>query len=286
MDKDAQIVVAGLVLRLCLNEAERNESPPLAGPLIFAGTGAFLFHAQVQLFGAVPAKLKNDDFKLLRRLDPEGRMLHQLSLPALVLISDRILGENNSSRIVGDPAVWRAPFSPDELNGQILVLANADPCWYEQILTSCNPRLVAMDVHGEWVTWRASSLNTCLRRANIITITEQDLKKLPKSVLSGVRAGHESGRALIIKRGQKGISVFAGGQEVDLPAPKLDSDIQTDVGAGDFLLGALVGCLSRETNDLTLRDFKEAYDICSPLLSALLTSRNSIDFLRRSLCLI
>jgi sugar/nucleoside kinase (ribokinase family) len=139
-----------------------------------------------------------------------------------------------------DPGLWRAaPSSPDIFNDRPLILANGDPDWYQQLLVSAQPAIVFMDLHLQWLRVREKALNACLRRTNVVTVTETEYKAMPVTVKSGLILRSEQ-HALILKRGAQGVTLIVGNEERALPPPA-PTQVNTDVGCGDHLLGLLAG---------------------------------------------
>jgi hypothetical protein len=279
MRDGAAIVVAGLALRIMVDDAGKR--PLLGGPAITAALGASRHGGPVHLLAALPSDLSAADLDLLRLVDPGSVALPRLPWPALTIMAPPVLGERRIPRVVGDPTVWRVAWSPAEIDGRPLILASADPQWYIDLLVSCRPRMIMMDIHGEWAAYRARALNTCLRRADLVTITEQEYAALPKEVLHGVRLGFAGHQVLILKRGARGIRILSDGARRDLPAPAVPLGIQSDLGAGDLLIGALGAALSRAALPWTVEVVQHAYEEVCPSIALLLTSASFDDFVAR-----
>jgi sugar/nucleoside kinase (ribokinase family) len=256
---------------------------PLAGPAIGAAVGASLVGADVTLLTAVPSDIGGADHRLLSRLDRTRSLVKTSQLPALRWAAPQVLGDLRSWRMHGDPRLWRVPdLPPGALDGCLVVLANADPDWYADVLSAHRPRFVAVDVDGAWTLYRTKSINLCLRRAHLVTISENDLKALPRGVLSGVRAGYSAGTALVIKRGAAGVRLVVNGEHRDLPPPVSPSSVRTDIGAGDVLLGGLATSLGFD-DDMSMDRVEDAYQRCVPIITHLLLSDSFPAFVARVL---
>jgi hypothetical protein len=263
-------------------EGGDSAGDPLTGPVVAAGLGASLRGRDVRLLAAIPGDATSCDREFIRQVDPEGQFLSPVAERPLRWAGKRIVAETGAWEIQGDARRWRAPLPPEARSGMPLVLANGDPAWYAELLTSARPSFVAIDVEAAWAPYRGEALNTCLTRANLITVTATDLRLMPKRVWRDVRAGHRGApAALLIKHGREGISVLADGRKRDLPPPTAPDRVVTDVGAGDLLLGALSACLSREAGPLSLDAVEGAYRGAIPILAELLHEGDFADFARR-----
>jgi hypothetical protein len=161
--------------------------------------------------------------------------------------------------VVGDPRQWRDPVDTSVLDGRRCALATADPRWYAPLLRQSRPALVAIDVCGEWPSFCAPAIRDCVRHAHLVTITAVDYRRLPRTVLEGVRLGHDGGPALIVKNGGAGVHIRCRGATIELPAPPVRT-LRTDVGAGDLLLGCLAANLDPHPDGLTPEELRDAYE--------------------------
>jgi hypothetical protein len=86
---------------------------------------------------------------------------------------------------------------------------------------------------------------------------------------------------LIVKNGSAGIKIFGGGAVRNLPAPSPKS-INTDVGCGDLLVGALAGHILQNplfAEPVSFCDLIEsAYKKSLDLVTKLIESRSAYEF--------
>jgi hypothetical protein len=269
------MLVVGLLMRM-----QAFTTPPpilLTGPALLAAVAARIHGAQPHIVAGLPLDLQPDDGALLEAVDPGLPFARPVPRPGLKWQGPAILGESGEAKLIGSPEVWRVAVSPAVGEGQDLVFANGDPEWHAAVLQRCRPRFVAMDIHGDWIPHRAAALDACLRRSNLVTITERDLARLPPTLR--VELEQPQGPAVVIKRGAKGVTIMAGGERSDLRAPDLQGAIRQDIGAGDLLLGALAASLTRVDGPVPLAGLCNAYVEVRPLIARLITSGGHRDFL-------
>lgn len=234
---DRPVVVAGLSMQMALGGGEAV----LGGPAIYAALGVGLVNRRTALLSAVGQDLSDADEAIVALVDDErAPQRKSLARPMITWRSPAVLGDTGRGTLSDDPSLWRAmPSNGHSLDGGALVLANGDPDWYQSLLSQHTPALIFMDAHMEWLRMRERALNACLKKADVVTITETEYKALPLSAKSGVDwGGHD--KALIIKRGAHGVTLLVGRQRRDLPPPA-PLMVRTDVGCGDFLIGLMAG---------------------------------------------
>jgi sugar/nucleoside kinase (ribokinase family) len=192
----------------------------------------------------------------------------------LVLDVDAVR-ERKPTAHVGNPLVWSGPpsfaFDPSD----IVVAANGDPNWLMETLLRGAPGFLAVDLHVAWMRSRRSSLRYCVEAAHLVSGTVEEFNALAES---NVRTRSECVR--LVKRGPRGVVVTDKCTARSLPAPDLASPMKSDVGAGDFLLGLLVGSAARSgLIDRSSADhFAAAYQACRGHLSLLLDSADPAEF--------
>ena len=243
----------------------------LTGPAIGAALGLLHFAQSPQLVVAVPESTNRADRRYINAIDPRGRLLCPKPLPPLVWAAGAIVGDERRWALRGDPRHWGVACHPSELHGRTLVLANGHIGSYAGLLRAGRPRFVAMDINVGWVPSQVLALGQCLRRAHLVTITRSDLERLPRAATSGTGLGEPGGAALLVKAGPAGVTLVAGGHSCMLPPPEV-ARLQTDVGAGDLLLGCLAALLGHTPVPLSAKHVEHAYAKVRPVLSRLLQS--------------
>ncbi len=254
----------------------------IGGPLLMAGLGLRLTGQKSFLLGAISSSHSAEDLALLSNFESGASNLRVLQRAPLQFSTPRLLGTSSAYQISGDPALWRGSTSiPKEVNK--LVLANADPAWYAQLLEHRREgSQVFIDIHSQWIRFRPSETLSCLRVANVVTLTESELQLLPRQVVVQAHLGSQGGPALVIKQGASGCVVRANGREAVVPAPALSRPPSHDVGAGDLLLGLLAANCPFKS-ELEVEDLILAYERSMPFLAQFLSCDAPLAFLHRHL---
>lgn len=264
-------VVAGLSLKMAA-----GGPGVIGGPAIYAALGVRHAGIRTALLTAIGQDLTDGDHDITALIDDAHSPLRQrLARPMIAWRSPAILGDRGRGTLSDDPSLWRAmPHDSRSMDGRAFILANGDPDWYQALLATCAPSVIFMDAHMEWLRMREKALNACLKAAHVITITETEYRAMPLSARSGVTFGGND-RALIIKRGAKGIAIFAGHQCQELPPPA-PSVLRTDVGCGDLMIGLLAGhflaSLSTDPTQALIDRLSQSYMNSLPELAELIES--------------
>ncbi|MBO9537890.1 hypothetical protein [Herbaspirillum sp.] len=276
---ESHVIVAGLSMKMKVE----NAAPIIGGPAIYAALGVRYTAINTTLLTAVGRDLTDADNAIAASVDDGYIPLRKkLPRPMITWNGPAILGSMGKGTLSDNPSLWRAmPPEDYSMAGHTLILANGDPDWYETLLASYTPSLVFMDAHIEWLRMREKSLNVCLQKAHVVTITETEYKALPLSAKSGVSfGGHD--KVLIIKRGSQGITIMAGNECRELPSPNPIA-IRTDVGCGDLLIGLLAGHFlsssSAELPQMLIDRLTQAYLASLIPLTKLIESDRPITFI-------
>lgn len=276
-----EVVVAGIVLRAGPSDSRAGA---IEGPALCAAAGVVLAGLAPMLLAAVPAMLGPIDRLVLERLSVGGDLTLSRAQPALRYEGPPVVGDG-AYAIHGDPPDWRATCPTHRLGGRSLVLANGDPEWYALLLADACPAFTAMDLHRAWLHVRLREIATCLRRVDLVTLTESELDRLPRDAVRGLRYGQPGGPAMVVKRGSRGVTLLAAGASRDASAPTPEGGVQSDVGAGDFLLGALTARLAQAPPPVSMARLQAAYRsacrdlgrfLAAPSLTAFLSQENLI----------
>lgn len=274
-----EVVTAGLVwIMIDRTASALPDDPVLTGPAIGAALGAASAGGRPRLLAAVPDRLPESAWRIVRSVDPEGGLLRRRSGPPLVWRAGAVIGETRDWKLEGDPRGWTAACAPALLRGRALALANGNPGPYAELLKRAEPRFIAIDVNVDWLPAQAPALKYCLQRAQLVTVTREDYLRLPSDLLAGTGLGRRGGPALVVKAGEAGVTVHAEGQSRWLQPPKIDGGARTDVGAGDLLLGILTARLGCKSGPVSVRDLEAAYAAALTLLARLLESESFTHF--------
>ena len=142
-----------------------------------------------------------------------------------------------------------SPEIPSSYNekGSILFLANIDPVLQNKVIKiSQKPRVIGLDTMNFWIGTKRKSLLQILKKIDILTINELELKLLgKKKSLSGclkVLTNDLSIRFLIVKRGSGG-SLLVTKNSFDWVPSYPFCDVVDPTGAGDSYAGGLFSSL-------------------------------------------
>lgn len=280
------LIVGGLIWQMSQGETHLPAADALlSGPAVATALGVAAAGEPLQLLVAVPQQADAGALRLLRALDAEGTLWRRLPLPPLRWHTPAVIGTQRRWQLHGDPRGWSAEAPAAALTGRVLALANGPPAAYAAMLLSASPHFTAVDLDARWAPSQPAALATCVRQADLLTLTRTDYHSLPPSMFAGSSAGQPGGPILVIKDGPRGVDILAHGARLHLPPAPLDGPLRTDVGAGDVLLGALAARLGRLPTPPTLDDCATAYLAALPLLSRLLGSASLMAFAQQQLAL-
>lgn len=145
-----------------------------------------------------------------------------------------------------------ANFEPDlpasYRNSRVVCLGNLDPTVQMKVLDQVvDPELVVLDTMNYWIDHTPEALAEVLRRVDVLAINDAEARELSgePNLVKAARVIRAMGpKTLIIKKGEHGALLFAGGTVFSAPAYPLE-DIHDPTGAGDTFLGGFVGYLAR-----------------------------------------
>ena len=137
-------------------------------------------------------------------------------------------------------------------------LANTHPTLQRDLLAQLDrPRLTVCDSMNLWIQNERDSLLETLRLVTGVIINDGEARQLTDRV-NLIEAGEFvlglGPRFVIIKKGEHGAVVFAGGETFSAPAYLLE-DVVDPTGAGDSFAGGMVAALARadDISDDSLR---------------------------------
>ena len=155
-------------------------------------------------------------------------------------------------------ADWRPTIPATFADSGLVFLANIHPeiqlATLEQMRA---PRIVALDTMNYWIEQTRDALIRVIRRVDIVSINEPEARQLmgTLNIVDAARGVLALGpRAVIIKRGERGATLFT--HDAAFPSPAWPLEQVTDpTGAGDTFAGGLLGYLSQqnELDDAALR---------------------------------
>ena len=162
---------------------------------------------------------------------------------------------NTDLGVFGD---WRPRIPPQFTDSEFVFLANIHPeiqlATLEQIT---RPTLVALDTMNYWIEKERDALIRVIKRANIVSVNEGEVRQLigTTSILRAAREILALGpRALVVKRGEHGATLFTNDSMFWSPAWPLE-EVVDPTGAGDTFAGGVLGYLAAQgtIDDAALR---------------------------------
>ena len=148
--------------------------------------------------------------------------------------------------------------SENSKNAKLLFLANILPMLQKQVREQCpNAEFVAMDTMNFWITSMKDALIETIKVVDCIIINDAEARQLTDepNIHKAAKAVMELGpRAVVIKRGEYGATLFTRDSYFAVPAYPLES-VFDPTGAGDTFAGGFLGYLAsqNEINDAGLR---------------------------------
>lgn len=148
--------------------------------------------------------------------------------------------------------------SDNSKNAEILFLANIQPTLQKQVREQCpDAKFVAMDTMNYWISSVKDELLETVKVVDCIIINDGEARQLTgePSIYKAARQIMDMGlRAVVIKRGEYGATLFTKDGYFVVPAYPLES-VFDPTGAGDTFAGGFMGYLAShdEINDDVLR---------------------------------
>jgi len=122
-----------------------------------------------------------------------------------------------------------------------------------------SPKLVVLDSMNLWIETQKAELTEAMRRADIITINDEEARQYAKKpgLLASAREIMSNGpSAVIVKKGEHGVVLVSDKGIFGAPALLLE-EVKDPTGAGDSFAGGFMGYLA-ETGDLSFSGIKKA----------------------------
>jgi len=170
-------------------------------------------------------------------------------------MNDRVTLETQLNVLAGfDPKL------PDHFrDSRFVFLANIQPSLQFNALRQLKtkPKLVALDTMNFWIEGAMAELRTVLRCVHVLLINDSEARQLSgrHSLVEAAGKIRAMGpKAVVIKRGEHGATLFAGKTTFSAPAMPLKL-VRDPTGAGDSFAGGFMGSLtaSGAITDASLR---------------------------------
>jgi sugar/nucleoside kinase (ribokinase family) len=148
--------------------------------------------------------------------------------------------------------------SESSRNAENVFLANIQPTLQRQVREQCaNAKFVAMDTMNYWITSAKDELIQTIKSVDCLIINDAEARQLTEepNIHKAARKIMDFGlKALIIKRGEYGATLFTKDQFFVVPAYPLEG-VFDPTGAGDTFAGGFMGYLAShdEITDAVMR---------------------------------
>ncbi len=130
---------------------------------------------------------------------------------------------------------------------RVVFLANIDPDLQTSVLDQMEkPSLVACDTMNYWIRSKPEALRRILARVHVFFVNEEEAKILsrqPTALQAACVISHWGPSVVVIKRGEHGALMKAGGRFYPFPAYPVES-VKDPTGAGDTFAGGFMGYLA------------------------------------------
>ena len=155
-------------------------------------------------------------------------------------------------------ATFDPKLSDNSKNARVVFLANIQPTLQLGVRRQCEKaEFVAMDTMNYWISSVKDELLETVKAVDCIIINDAEARQLTDepNIQKAARAIMDMGlRAVVIKRGEYGATLFTPTSYFSTPAYPLES-VFDPTGAGDTFAGGFMGYLAaqKEINDDSLR---------------------------------
>lgn len=233
----------------------------LGGAATHFGLSASFF-TEVNAVGVVGGDFTDNEWEVFRR--------HQINTEDIEVIPDgktffwrgRYDYDMNTAHTLETQLNVFEAFQPKlsdrSKSAKLLFLANILPGLQKQVREQCpNADFVAMDTMNFWISSMKDAVIETIRAVDCVIINDAEARQLTEepSIYKAAQSIMDLGlRAVVIKRGEYGATLFTRDGFFALPAYPLES-VFDPTGAGDTFAGGFMGYLAAQNqiNDETMR---------------------------------
>jgi sugar/nucleoside kinase (ribokinase family) len=153
---------------------------------------------------------------------------------------------------------------------EYLMLGNLAPTVQRQVIERLKkrPKLIVMDTMNFWIEIALDELKKTIALVDVLTVNDEEAMQLTgkDSAAAAAKEILQMGpKACIIKKGEHGALLFAGGKTFAVPAVPLEKVIDP-TGAGDTFAGGFISYLAK-TGRTDFSDMKKALVVASAAAS-------------------
>lgn len=241
------VLVIGPLAYDDVSTPQGTRSGVLGGSAAYASIAAAR-HAPTMLVSVCGSDLRDDDLGVLRAAGVDVSGLERRDGRTLRWAGD--YGDAFTTSVVrntelGVVAGWRPRIPPAGVAATHVFLTNTDPAIQATALDQLRPAVTLLDTMDEWILLHHVAFERIMARVTVLSVNERELRLVSgeEDLARGAAAVLGRGpKAIIVKRGAQGASLYTGGGQLTLPAYRAATVDPT--GAGDALGGAFLGRLS------------------------------------------
>lgn len=234
----------------------------LGGAATYSAISASFF-TQVLLVGVVGTDFPKEHVDLLasRGINLEGL---QTAPGPTFRWSGRYVGDMSQAQTLETQLGVFASFQPvlpgHYREAEYVLLANIDPDLQLEVLRQVHsPRFVACDTMNFWIAGKREALLRVLSAVDLAFMNDAEVRQLTgeSNLVKAAKRVLELGpKAVVVKRGEHGASLFMRGEICVIPAYPLEA-VADPTGAGDTFEGGFMGCIAR-TDDASPENLRRA----------------------------
>lgn len=233
----------------------------LGGAATHFGLSASFF-TKVNAVGVVGGDFGDDEWAVFKRHTINTDDIEVLSEGKTFFWSGRYDYDMNTAHTLDTQLNVFETFEPklseNSKNADMLFLANIQPTLQKNVREQCpNAKFVAMDTMNYWISSVKDELLATIKVCDCIIINDGEARQLTdeSNVHKAAKAIMDLGlKAIVIKRGEYGATLFTKNGYFAVPAYPLES-VFDPTGAGDTFAGGFMGYLASQGDitDDTLR---------------------------------
>jgi len=255
------LTVVGSVAFDALETPFGKRDKVLGGAATHFGLSASFF-TQVNAVGVVGGDFGETEWEVFRRHHINTDDIEVLSEGKTFFWSGRYDYDMNTAHTLDTQLNVFATFDPklseNSKNARVVFLAKLQPTLQLGVRKQCeNAEFVAMDTMNYWISSVKDELLETVKSVDCIIINDAEARQLTDepNIHKAAKAIMDMGlRAVVIKRGEYGATLFTPTSYFSTPAYPLES-VFDPTGAGDTFAGGFMGYLAaqKEINDDSLR---------------------------------
>ena len=270
------VFISGLAMRFRSSPAAIETQ--IAGPAVYACAGYAMLGGKPSMLAAISNDVSRTELDALECLGIDVDGLEWRKRPSIVLETPFRSGDSKSFKLSDNPLLWMPADTVRLEPTDVLFASNGDPEWLRRTIGRCRPRFLGLDLHATWALIRPVAMDACIRSADFVSATEEELSLIPSGALADLR---DRNAIVMCKKGAAGVSICSGREQYALPSPTV-SNVVTDVGAGDLLFGAMAAAaVPCEEADSRLSAFCRVYEQAASFVALLLQSNGPSELLSR-----